>query len=69
MQLRVGEAQCCVVCELFCFGVLQEDWRQKRGFKHFSIVRKLDGHPFPAGKRSWNQQSSAVPTMMMSCLT
>ena len=30
---------------------LQEDWRQKRGFKHFSIIRKLDGHPFPAGKR------------------
>ena len=53
LHLRMKSMQCSVPGSLTLtpspFSYPQEQWKSKRGFQHFSIVRKLDGHPFPAG--------------------
>jgi len=33
-------------------GMAQPEWNNTHALRHFSIVRKLDGRPFPPGKSS-----------------
>ncbi len=50
-------------------GMAQPEWNTPQTLRHFSIVRKLDGRPFPPGKTSGmhetdrTEQTQTVPLL------